>query len=64
VSTVQKQDLRTFVHRGISKRHFTKEFKLADDVNIQSVGMSDGMLNINLLKVIPEDKKRKVLNID
>jgi len=52
-----------YIHRGLSKRRFSKEFQLSDDVEISEVKMTDGMLYVHLTRIIPENKRRRTLNI-
>jgi molecular chaperone IbpA len=52
-----------YIHRGLSKRKFSKEFQLSDDVEISEVTMSDGMLYVQLTRIIPENKRRRTLEI-
>lgn len=49
----------TFIHRGIAKRNFRKEFVLADHVEVKSASLKDGMLVIDLLQLVPEEHKAK-----
>lgn len=50
-------DERKIIHRGIAKRHFKKTFTLADNVEVVSASMADGLLSINVEKVIPEEQQ-------
>ena len=50
-----KEDKDT-IHRGIAKRHFTRSFTIADDVEVKGADMQDGMLSISLEKIVPEAK--------
>tara|TARA_B100001094_G_scaffold33699_1_gene28030 strand:+ start:4293 stop:4715 length:423 start_codon:yes stop_codon:yes gene_type:complete len=52
-----------YVHRGISKRNFTRTFTVADDVIVKGAKMKDGMLSVELERIIPEEKKLKVIDI-
>ena len=52
-----------YVHRGISSRHFTRTFTIADDVVIKGGTLKDGILSVELERVIPEEKKLKVIDI-
>ena len=52
-----------YVHRGISSRHFTRTFTIADDVVIKGGTLKDGMLSVELERIIPEEKKLKVIDI-
>jgi len=58
VSGRKEKDLDTieYVHRGISNRNFIRTFTLADDVEIKSASMEDGILNIHLIR----DRKKNV----
>jgi len=59
-----KKDDAEYLHKGISHRKFSKDFKLSDDIEIKSVTMENGMLFINLERVVPENKKRRLININ
>ena len=50
----------TFVFKGISNKPFTREFTLADNVQIQGAEFINGMLVITLSTVIPESNKKKI----
>lgn len=56
-------DEKKYLHRGISKRKFTREFTLADDVVVATAGMYDGMLHIELQRIVPEHKKSRNIDI-
>ena len=49
--------------KGISKRQFKKSFTLADDVVINGAELKDGMLVIDLEKIVPEEKKPRQIKI-
>lgn len=52
---------RNFLHRGIAGRSFDRRFQLADHVKIEGASLTNGLLNIELRREIPEEKKpRKV----
>lgn len=56
---------KTYYHRGIALRNFTRVFTLADTVVVKSADLVDGMLIIELENVIPESKKpRKIALTD
>ena len=48
-----------YVHRGMAQRSFQREWQLTDDVEIKEVSFEDGLLSINLGKVVPEHHARK-----
>src|SRR6056300_433449 len=51
------------LHRGISKRHFTKSFTVADDVEVKGAELKDGLLKISLERIIPESKKARSIEV-
>ena len=51
------------VHRGIARRSFTRKFTLSDDVVVKGAKMEDGMLYIDLERIIPEEKKPRSIEI-
>ena len=58
-----KEDDTTTVHRGISKRQFKKAFTLADEVVVNGAELKDGMLIVDLEKIVPEEKKPRSIKI-
>ena len=52
-----------YVHRGIAKRQFEREFTLSDDIVVKGCDLSNGMLTIELEKVIPEEKRARLIPI-
>ena len=50
---------RDYKHKGISYRTFAKNWQMSDDVEIEDVEFSNGLLIINLKKELPEKQKRK-----
>jgi molecular chaperone IbpA len=59
----ETEDKVEYIHRGISARKFTREFKLADHVEVRSAIFSDGLLIVELFKNIPEEKKPRLIEI-
>ena len=62
IESDEKDDKDT-IHRGISKRQFTRSFTLADDVVVHGAELKDGMLTIELEQIVPEEKKPKTNKI-
>ena len=60
---LKEEDDKKIVHKGIARRPFSKSFILAEDVVVNDASFSDGMLTINLQKVIPEEKKEKIYSL-
>ncbi len=51
---------RIFLHRGIAARQFQRSFVLADGIEVQSADLNNGLLHINLERVIPESQAVKI----
>jgi len=65
VRTKEKKDEDggELLHRGISYRQFTRKWTLADDIVVSDAKMENGMLLIALERVVPEEKKPRLLKI-
>jgi len=50
---------RTYTHKGISYKTFSRNWQMADDVEIEDVEFADGLLSVKLKKELPEKQKRK-----
>ena len=48
-----------YVHRGMAQRSFKREWQLTDDIEINEVVFEDGLLSVNVGKVVPEHHARK-----
>ena len=62
VDSEDKEEKET-LHRGISKRKFSRTFTLADDIKVNGAKLKDGMLLIDLEKIVPEEKKPRTIDI-
>ena len=51
------------IHRGISKRMFSKSFTIANDVEVKGAELKDGLLKVSMERIIPEHKKAKSIDI-
>ena len=49
----------TFVHKGLAQRDFQRVWTITDDTEVRSVKFEDGLLTVNLNKVVPEHHARK-----
>jgi HSP20 family molecular chaperone IbpA len=54
----QETDSMVYVYRGIATRQFIKTFILADGVEVKDADFDNGLLHINLLRVINPDNVR------
>ena len=51
------------IHKGISQRQFSRSFTIADDVKVGGAELKDGLLTITCEKIVPEYKKKKLIEI-
>ncbi len=51
------------VYRGISYRKFERNFTLADDIVVNDAKLENGMLTIELERIIPEEKKPRLIEV-
>lgn len=52
-----------YLHRGLSARNFVRQYQLAEHMVIKGAVIQDGILRIDLERVVPEDKKARVIDI-
>ena len=63
VGNKEEKDNDSIIHRGIATRSFTRTFNVADDVIVKDGSLKHGVLSIELEKVIPDEKKERVVTI-
>ena len=54
----------TYLHQGIAQRAFKLSFRLADHIEVKAAALSNSLLNIDLLRVVPEEAKPKRIPIN
>jgi molecular chaperone IbpA len=54
---------RSYLHRGIATRAFERRFALADHMRVTGASHEDGMLNIDLVREVPEALKPRRIEI-
>lgn len=59
---VDKQD-KTYLYQGIAARSFERRFQLADHVQVQSANYHNGLLHVDLQRIIPEALKPRSIPI-
>ena len=60
---VEKDIDGEIIHRGISQRSFSRSFTIADDIKVEGAEIKNGLLTINCEKIVPEQKKKKLIPI-
>jgi len=51
------------IHKGISQRQFSRSFTIADDVKVDNAELKDGLLTVACKRIVPEYKKKKLIEI-
>ena len=52
-----------FVHKGLAQRSFERQWTLSDDTEVRSVSFRDGLLTVELGKIVPEHHSRKEFDL-
>ena len=55
----ESENVGEFVHKGLAQRSFQRVWTITDDTEIGSVSFEDGLLTVNLNKIVPEHHARK-----
>ena len=61
--TAKSKGEEEYMHRGVATRTFARGFNLSDDVEIGEVAFQNGMLVVELRKIIPDHQKLKICDI-
>lgn len=60
---VEQQGDKQFLYRGIAGRAFERRFELADFIKVAGAKLTNGLLNIELVREVPEEKKPRQIKI-
>lgn len=60
----QRRDQKLYVHKGISGRKFERSFRLSEFVEVKGADLQDGLLVIQLERVIPEERRPRTISIN
>ena len=52
------------IHKGISTRQFERAFTIAEDIKVKNAELKNGLLLINLERIIPEEKKPRLIRVN
>ena len=55
----EEKDESDYAHRGVAQRNFTRSWTLSDDTEVRAVTFEDGLLSVDLGKVVPDHHARK-----
>ncbi len=56
----KEDEQRIYLHRGIAARQFQRSFVLADGIEVKDASLDNGLLHIDLERIIPESEARKI----
>ncbi len=56
----EDEEGKVYIHRGIAARQFQRSFVLADGIEILGAFLDNGLLHIDMKRVEPESKARKI----
>jgi molecular chaperone IbpA len=62
-SDSDKTEGREYLHRGMARRDFSSKFYVGKNVEVRGAKFTDGLLTVELEKVVPEEQKPKPVEI-
>ena len=63
-SAPNAEEGKEFLYRGIAGRNFERRFQLADHVKVAGAKLANGLLTIELVREVPEEKKARAITIE
>ena len=57
---IEEDSERIFIHRGIAARQFQRSYVLAEEIEIIGANLDNGLLHIDLERVLPETEVRTI----
>ena len=51
------------IHKGISTRQFERAFTISEDIKVKNAELKNGLLTIDLERIIPDEKKPRLIDI-
>ncbi len=61
---IVNEDSNGVIHKGISTRQFERAFTISEDIKIKNAGLNNGLLNIDLERIVPEEKRARLISIN
>ena len=55
----ESETVGEFVHKGLAQRNFTRVWTVSDDTEVRGVEFTDGLLVVQLGKIVPDHHQRK-----
>ena len=63
IRSKSEKEEKEYLHRGIARRAFSRSFTLSDDIVIKGADLVNGMLTIDLERIVPDEKKSRLIEI-
>lgn len=60
----KSEEERKFLHRGIAGRAFERRFELAEFIEVKGAALENGLLHVELSRVVPEARKPRAIKIE
>ena len=60
---IVNENTNGMIHKGISTRQFERAFTISEDIKVKNAELKNGLLNIDLERIIPEEKKARLISI-
>ena len=61
---VINEESNEVIHKGIATRQFERSFTISEDIKVKNVALKNGLLNIDLKRIVPEEKKSRLIEIN
>ena len=58
------KESNNIIHKGISTRQFSRSFTISEDIKVKKAELKNGLLNIDLERIIPDEKKSRLIEIN
>ena len=60
----EEAETQSYLHQGIAGRAFERRFQLAEHVEVRAAKLENGLLHVDLERVVPEEKKPRRISIN
>jgi len=60
---IVNENTNGMIHKGISTRQFERAFTISEDIKVKNAELKNGLLNIDLERIIPDEKKARLISI-
>ena len=60
---VINEDANGVIHKGISTRQFERAFTISEDIKVKDAELKNGLLTIELERIIPDEKKPRLIEV-